>query len=98
MWTHRPAAPRAGGSTRPGRAELRRGGEAASLPERLGDLRVDLELGERRPRAHARPVDAPRNRPAEVHERIRVRQPVAEERDELGAAGERDVAVAEEAG
>ena len=80
---------------RPHRAELRRGGLRARLAQRGGDLRVDLELGERRAGADPRAVDPARHRVGQVDERVRVDDPVAEERDEVGAAGERDRAVPE---
>src|SRR6185436_13481475 len=43
------------------RAELRRGGLRAGLAQHLRDLRIDLELGEGRPRADRRPLDPARH-------------------------------------
>ena len=80
------------------RAQLRRGRERAGLAQRRRDLRVGLELGERRPGTD----------PAVLGSRVgtspstwtsvsRSDDPVPEQRDEVGAAGERDRAVAEAA-
>ena len=60
-------------------AELRRGGEAARLPQRVGDLRVALELGERRSGADASVPRTPRGTTsAHVDERLGPNEPVAQ--------------------
>ena len=66
--------------------ELRAGGEAAGLAQRVRDLRVGLELAERRAGADARAVDPARDDLAHVDERLRLDDPVAEQRHELGPA------------
>jgi hypothetical protein len=71
------------------RAQLRRRGLRAGFPQRLGDLRVRLELGQRRAGADAIAVDAARHDRTDVYQRLGVHEPVAEQRHELGAAGER---------
>jgi len=75
-------------------AQLGRRGEPASLPQRLWDLRIDLELGERGGRADPRAVDATRDQLANVDELVGLDEPGAHERHELGAADERARAVA----
>src|SRR5439155_25352312 len=62
------------------------------------DLYIDLELGERRSRTDAVRVDAAGHDPGDVDERLGVRKAVAEQRHELGPAGERPRAVAERGG
>src|SRR3989442_10512821 len=61
-------------------AELRRRGEPARLAQRVRDLRVGLELRERRARADAVPVDAARDQRADVDELLRLEDAVAEQR------------------
>ena len=80
---------------RPHRAQLGRRGLRARLPQGLRDLRVDLELRQRRSRADRRPVDAARNGVRDVDERVRRDEVVAKQRHEVGAAGQCDRAVAE---
>jgi hypothetical protein len=80
---------------RPHGSHLWRGREAAGLAERLRDLRVDLELAERRPGADAGAVDPARHDLAELDERLHLDEVVAQQRDELGAACKRTGAVAE---
>src|SRR5207247_8519610 len=71
------------------RPELGRRGERARLSESVRDLRVDLKLGKRRAGSDRRAVDSSRQDSADVDERLRAEEPVAEERDDLGPAGAR---------
>src|SRR6185437_3696027 len=82
---------------RPHRAQLRRGRERTGLAECLRDLVVGLELCERRSGtdpatalAHPARYDS-----AQLDQRLGLDDPVAQERDEIGTAGERDRAVSE---
>ncbi len=77
------------------RADLGRRREPAGLAESVGDLRVGLELLESRPGADSRPVDPSWDDGADVHDRVRGDDPVAEHRHEVGPAGERNRSVVE---
>src|SRR6266516_7429203 len=83
---------------RPHRAQLRRSRLRARLPQRLRNLRIELELCQCRSRADAGPGDPARHDVAYVHERVGLDQAVAHERDELSAAREGARAVAERPG
>src|SRR6187397_2672481 len=52
--------------------ELRARGEAAGFTQRVRDLRIGLELAERRPGSDLRPVDPARHDPAHVDQRLRL--------------------------
>src|SRR5512133_3644796 len=82
---------------RPHRAQLRRGRQRAGLPERLWDLAVGLELCERRSRTDPATafVHPARYDSAQLDQCLGLDDPVAQERDEIGAACERDRAVSE---
>ena len=73
-------------------AELGRGGEPARLAERRRDLRVDLELGERRAGADRATRDPARQHARDVDEPVGRDEAFLQERDELGAARERAAA------
>ena len=73
---------------RPHRAQLGRRRRRARLAQRLRDLRIDLELGQRRPGADLRPVDPAGDEPADVDQRVDVDQPVLDDRDDVRPAGE----------
>ena len=73
------------------RAQLRRGREAAGLAQRVRDSRVGLELRQRRAGADRACPSTPRGHdPAQSTSVSAATMPVAQQRDELGAAGERD--------
>ncbi len=75
---------------------LRSCGEAASRHasrSAAGIVRIHLELGQRRAGADAAAVDAARDDPAHVDERVAVQDPVAQQRHHLRAAVHRDAAV-----
>src|SRR5262249_3229205 len=57
--------------------ELRRGREPARLAERVRDLRIDLELCERRARADRRALDPTWHDLAHVHEPVGLEQALA---------------------
>ena len=89
-----PPVPAAGGleqvpAERPHGAQLRRRRLATGLAESLGDLRIGLELGERRSGTDPVPVDATRHDTGDVNQRLGVREPVAEQWHELGSPGQR---------
>src|SRR3954468_6718978 len=97
-WIVEPPVPAAGrleevAADRPHIAKLRRRGEAAGLAQRVGDLRIDLELAERRTRADDIVAHAPRHDPADVDERVRLEDPIPEERHDLRAAVDEATAV-----
>ena len=72
-------------------AELRRRGEPARLAQRVRDLGARLELGQRRRRADPGAVDPARQRgPRRSTSVSVVEQSVAQQRHDLGAAGEED--------
>ena len=88
-----PPVPAAGGlqevaADRADRAQLRRRGEAARLAEGFWNLRIGLQLAERRPGADRRPVNPPRDEVAEIDERIAANEPVAKQGHEVGPAAE----------
>ena len=74
-------------------AQLRRRGEPAGLAQRLRDLRVRLQLGERRARADAVFLDAGRDHTPDVDELLGLEDAVAEQRHDLRAAVDREAAV-----
>jgi hypothetical protein len=63
--------------------ELRARGEPAGLAECLRHLGIDLEVAEGRSGADPRPVDAARNDPPHVDERLSFDQPVPQKRNNL---------------
>src|SRR5439155_18712376 len=77
------------------RPKLRRRGERTGFSERLGNLGIDLELGQGRSGADPRSVDPARYDLAKLDERLGTDDPVTEERHELRPAGQRHGAVAE---
>src|SRR5206468_7935992 len=75
-------------------AKLRARGQPAGLAQDVRDLRVALELGERRPRPDPPLGDASGHDPLDLDQGLPLDEAAAEQGDELGAAGEQQLPVA----
>jgi hypothetical protein len=78
--------------------ELGRGGQAAGFAQGVGDRGRRLQLGERRAGADPSSFDSAREERPDVDELVGADELVADERDEIRAAGERARAVPEARG